>query len=78
MDQIYEIYNQFIGYFPKGAQWAVSLCLAVLLVYAIYKIIKRHFVFLILLFVLLPASAPIFKHLWNNLLVFLKFLVSRK
>jgi hypothetical protein len=78
MTQIFELYNQFINIFPKVMQWAVSVFLAILLVYAIYKILKKNFIYIILLVVLLPASFPIFKNIWQNLLILLKFLLTKK
>ncbi len=78
MKQIFEIYTQFINIFPHGMQWTVSVVLAVLLIYAIYKILKKNFIFIILLVILLPASAPIFKNIWENLVVLVKFLLTKR
>lgn len=78
MNQILDLYNQFINVFPHGWQWAVSVTLAVLLALAIYKVVKRHFVYIILLIVLLPASVPIFKNIWENALELLKFLLTKR
>ena len=78
MNEIYDIYNQFIGIFPQSVQWVVSVVLAVFLVFAIYKVLKRNFIYLILLVVLLPASLPILKHVWASLVEFLKFLLTKR
>ncbi|MGE5298145.1 MAG: hypothetical protein ACM3KM_03205 [Acidobacteriaceae bacterium] len=77
MDQIYEIYNQFIGYFPHNIQWAVSAILAVLIIWAVIKVLSRQFIYIILLVVLLPASVPIFKNVWNSVAQVIKFLLTR-
>lgn len=73
-----DIYNQFLNYFPENLRGFVSLALAVLLVVGIYKVLRKQLVYLILLAVLLPASVPILKNIWEQLLVLLKFLLSRR
>lgn len=78
MDTVYSIYNQFLNYFPGNLHGLISVILAVLLVVGIYKVIRRQFVYIILLIVLLPASVPILKHVWQQVLEILKFLLSRK
>lgn len=78
LDPIYSIYNQFLGYFPENVHWLVSLGLAALLVFGIYKVLRRQLVYIILLIVLLPASVPILKNVWEQVLEFLKFLLARK
>ncbi len=78
MNQIIDLYNQFVNVFPKGWQWAVSVTLAVLLAVAIFKVVKRQFIYIILLIVLLPASVPILKNVWANLLELLKFLLTKR
>ena len=75
---IYAIYNQFLGYFPPKLHGLVSLFLVVLLIIGIYKVLKRQLIYIILLIVLLPASGPILKNIWQQLLAVLQFLLSRK
>lgn len=77
MNQIYDIYSQFIGYFPRNIQWAVSFVLAIILIWAVFKVIARQFIYIILLVILLPASIPIFKHIWESLTQVIKFLLTR-
>ncbi|MBI4054247.1 MAG: hypothetical protein HY397_02875 [Candidatus Doudnabacteria bacterium] len=76
--QIYAIYYQFLSYFPPRYHFIVSLALALLLVYAIYKVIKRNFIFIILLVLLLPQSVPILKTVWEGALKILEFLINRR
>lgn len=75
---IYDIYNQFLSYFPEKIHGLISLFLAVLIVFGIYKVIRRQFVYLILLVILLPASVPILRNIWSQVLELLQFLISRK
>ena len=78
MKQVYDIYNQFLSIFPHGMQWVVSIVLAVLLVYAIFKILKKNFIFIIVLVILLPASVPILMNIWQNLVILVKFLLTKR
>lgn len=78
MDQIFSIYEQFLSYFPEHLRGFVSLALAVLLVIGIFKVIKREFIYIILLIVLLPASVPILKNIWDSLANILKFLLTKQ
>ena len=78
MDQIIGIYNQFLSYFPANLHGVVSLGLAVLIAIGIYKVIKREFIYIIVLIVLLPASVPILKNIWESLVEILKFLLTKK
>jgi len=78
LDNFYGIYQQFLSYFPENIHIWISLVLAALLVVGIYKVLKRQFVYIILLIVLLPASVPILKNVWEQALELLKFLLSRR
>lgn len=78
LQNFYGIYDQFLSYFPGKLHGWISLGLAVLLVAGIYKVLRRQFVYLILLVVLLPASVPILKNVWQQILDIMKFLLSRR
>lgn len=78
MDQIYSIYNQFLSYFPENLHGVVSLALAVIIAIGIVKVIKREFVYIILLVVLLPASVPILKNIWESVYNIFMFLLDKQ
>lgn len=78
MDQIFSIYNQFLGYFPSSIHGMVSLVLVILIVIGIIKVIRRDFIYIILLIVLLPASWPILKNIWESLANVLNFLLTKR
>lgn len=75
---IYGIYNQFLGYFPSSLHGLISFALGILLVVGIYKVLKRQLIYLVLLVILLPAAGPIMKNIWEQLLEVLKFLFTKK
>lgn len=76
--RLYDIYNQFLNYFPVNSHGLVSVFLAVLLVVGVYKVLRKQLVWVILLVILLPASGPILKHVWEQVLELLKFLLIRR
>lgn len=78
MNGIFQIYNQFLGYFPAGLHPLISFILAVLIVYGIIKVLQKEFVYIILLIVLLPASVPILKNIWESIVNIINFLLAKK
>jgi hypothetical protein len=78
MDQIFSIYEQFLSYFPSSIHGFISLGLAVLFVIGIIKVLKRQFIYLILLIILLPASIPILQNIWESLVTVVKFLLTKR
>ncbi len=78
MDQILSIYNQFLSYFPTNLHGLVSLVLAVLIAIGVFKVIKKDFIYIILLVILLPASVPILKNIWESLSAIIKFLLTKR
>ena len=77
LDAVYSIDSQFLANFPEDVRGFVSLGLGILLVYGIYKVVRKQFIFIIVLIVLLPASVPILKNIWQEVLRALQFLINR-
>jgi hypothetical protein len=77
MQSITQIYNQFLGYFPASIHPLVNFILAILIIYGIFKVIKQEFIYIILLIVLLPASVPILKNVWQSLANIIMFLLGK-
>jgi hypothetical protein len=75
---IQNIYLQFLNNFPVSLRPVISIGVAVLIVYSIFKVIKKDWIFLIALIVLLPASQPILQSVWQGVVVFIKFLLNTK
>ncbi len=78
MAEIQSIYSQFLNAFPVGLQPLVSIAMAGFLILSIVQVIKRNFIYLILLVVLLPASIPILKGVVQSLVLLLNFLLHRQ
>lgn len=76
MSEIQNLYIEFLTNFPENLRPIISIGLAVLLVYAVLKVIKKDFIYIIALIVLLPASIPILKSVWEGVVSFIKFLLK--
>ncbi len=75
---IENIYYHFLAYFPAAYQPIVSTILALIIIYAVVRIIAKDFIWIIALVVLVPGSVPILQSIWTGLLVVLKFLFGMK
>ncbi|MCC7356216.1 MAG: hypothetical protein IT410_01200 [Candidatus Doudnabacteria bacterium] len=76
MQQIQDFYVGFLNLFPGFLHPAISIGLAILLVVSVIQVLKRNFVYLILLVILLPASIPILKNILDTLIGFVKFVLG--
>jgi len=72
------LYLQFLNNFPANLRPIISIGIAVLIVYSIFKVLKKDWIFLIALIILLPASQPILQSVWEGVVVFIKFLLNTK
>ena len=78
LDQVQKIYLEFLANFPVNLRPIISIGVAVFVVYSIFKVIKKDWIFLIALIVLLPASQPILQSVWEGVVAFVKFLLNTK
>lgn len=78
MDQIQSLYLEFLANFPANIRPVVSIALAVLLVYSFFKVLKKDWIFLIALVILLPTSKSILQNIWEGALAFIKFLLNTR
>ena len=76
--EIQNLYLEFLKNFPTALQPIISVGLAVLIIYSIFKVIRKDWIFLIALIILLPGSKPILQSIWNGVVVFIKFLLNIK
>lgn len=78
MEYLQNIYNQFLSYFPDFLHPAISVVIAIFVVYSVVQALKRNFIYLIVLVVLLPASIPILKNVVDFLVMIVKYLLGMK
>ncbi len=77
MQFLQDLYNQFLGFFPSFLHPIISIAVVVFLVYSIIQTVKRNFIWLILLIILLPASIPVLKTVVDVLIKFIKWLLGQ-
>jgi hypothetical protein len=75
-DKISNAYLSFLHYFPAQLQPFVSIVFGLIVIYVVYRIIKRDFIFIIALVILVPAYIPILQSIWFWIVDFLKFIFS--
>lgn len=76
MEFLQNLYSQFLSFFPGFMHPIISIIVVIFLVYSIVQALKRNFIFLIILVVLLPASIPILKNVVDILIGFIKWLLG--
>lgn len=76
MEFLQNLYDQFLGFFPGFLHPFISIAVVVFFVYSVVQALKRNFIFLIVLVVLLPASIPILKHVVEVIIAVVKYLLG--
>lgn len=72
--RIQDIYLQFLANFPIQYQPMVSVVVGLVIVYVVYRIIKRDFIFILALVFLVPTSIPVLESIWGGFVNLLKYL----
>lgn len=72
MNEIINLWNQFINLFPIGIRSLIALGIFIGLVVLILDLIKRNFLWIILLVIFIPASIPIFKTIVDGIFYLLR------
>lgn len=77
IDQFESIFNQVLGIFPEFLRPLISIILAIVLVYSVFQVLKKNFIFIIVLIILLPASVSILKNVLDGVIHLVAFLLGR-
>lgn len=77
MEALQGLYQNFLNYFPEFWHPFISVALAALFLYSAFQVLKKNFIFLIVLVVLLPASIPILKAVIEVVVNIIKYLLSQ-
>ncbi len=72
LEEIYHLWEQFLHFFPSSLRWITSLIIFGLLVKLIISLIKKSFIWLILLVLFVPASIPLLKEIFGSVFRFLQ------
>ncbi|PIZ00953.1 hypothetical protein COY62_00625 [bacterium (Candidatus Howlettbacteria) CG_4_10_14_0_8_um_filter_40_9] len=66
MDIFFQLYDRFLSVFPVSTQWFVSLIVVISIVVAFYVLIRFHWVFILLLVILVPFLVPALKEVFTD------------
>ena len=62
LTDIQNLYLQFLNNFPPSLQPIISIRFTmVLIIYSLFKVVKKDWIFIIALIILLPGSKPIYR-----------------
>jgi len=65
--RIFELYNSFIVIFPEQYQWIVSVVIILAIAGGLWNLVKRNWMWLVLLVVIFPGILPILQNIFNSL-----------
>ncbi len=74
---ITQLYEKFLTLFPTPLHWVVSLIVLVSLAVAFFTLIRFHWIFLLLLVILLPLAFPVMKSIFTGLYDFVFYLIHQ-
>ncbi|MBU1092522.1 hypothetical protein KJ836_02550 [Patescibacteria group bacterium] len=66
-ERVFELYNSFIIIFPVQYQWVVSAIIFLAVAGFMWNLIKRNWLWLILLVVVFPGILPVLQNIFNSL-----------
>lgn len=66
------LWQDFISLFPMGLQGLIALLIFVGIVLMLIDLIKRNFIWILLLIIFVPASVPIFRTIVDGIFYFLR------
>ncbi len=75
LDKLYTLWLDFIALFPSSIRWIISLVIFIVLAKAIFNLVKKSFIWLLLLILFVPASVPLIKEIFIAIIEFLKFIL---
>ncbi len=75
-ETLQNLYANILAIFPEFLHPFISIGLAIFLVISILEVLKKNFIWLIVLILLLPASLPILKEVLAIAIKFIKYLLG--
>jgi hypothetical protein len=75
LQQIEQFYSHFLSLFPPVLHPVISIIVVVVIIYSLIQVVRKDFIYLIVLVILLPASIPVLKSVGQGIVDLLKFLL---
>ena len=66
-ERIFVLYGEFIVIFPEKYQWVISIVIILAVAAFLWNLIKRNWLWIVLLVVLFPGILPILRNIFNSL-----------
>lgn len=66
-ERIFALYNQFISIFPEQYQWIVSIIIILAVASFLWNLIRKNWLWVILLVVIFPGALPVLKNIFDSL-----------
>lgn len=70
-ERVMDAYNAFVHMFPEKFQWVVSLIIILAVASFLFKLIKKNWLWAILIVILFPGIVPVLKNIFDSLTVML-------
>lgn len=68
-ERIFALYQSFIQMFPEKFQWVVSLIIILAVASFLFNLIKKNWLWLILIVALFPGLLPVLKNIFDSLTI---------
>ncbi|MDD3532227.1 MAG: hypothetical protein PHR64_02510 [Candidatus Shapirobacteria bacterium] len=75
LEQAYSLWLDFLALFPDSIRWLVSLAVFIFFIKIIIDLVKKSFIWLLLLILFVPASIPLIKEIFTSIVRFLQFIL---
>lgn len=77
LDQLYSLWQQFLTVFPDWMGGIISLVVFVFLIKSLIELVKKSFIWLILLIIFVPASLPLLQEIGLDIIALLQKLLPQ-
>lgn len=65
--RIFQLYGEFISIFPEQYQWIVSVIIILAIAAFLWNLIRKNWMWIILLVVIFPGVLPVLQNIFNSL-----------
>ncbi len=76
MQKVFDYYDLFLNKFPHQYHTLISIAILTLFIVLLYNLLKRNFIWILLLVILVPASIPIVSKIYSGILEIIRYLAG--
>jgi hypothetical protein len=78
MQKVFDFYNIFLDKFPHQYHTLISIGILILFIVLLYNLLKRNFIWILLLILLVPASMPVLSNIYSGIVEIIRYLAGIK